>query len=285
MIAPTLLYRGTVGNSAATVATTSTAGVSTINSVVATNKTSSAHTFSITVGGIYIAYAMPIAAYQTITLDIRQVANPGTVIQAWADAASSVDISISAAVQTPSLFLGSGTGSPEGVLTANQGATWVQTNDASLGNMIWRKLSGTGNTGWYPDFEGRWKTYTPTLTAVTTNPTNWTQTGYYTQYGKAVVAKILLSAGASMTAGSGIYRVNLPVNANANYFAEVGSIALYDSSATNQVHSAAVIQTATYFQMQYQATHIGVLTLAQNTTPWTWAANDTIRGTITYEAA
>ena len=62
MIAPTLLYRGTLGSSAATVATTSVNGQTTINSIVATNKTANARVFSITVGGVYFAYLMPIPA-------------------------------------------------------------------------------------------------------------------------------------------------------------------------------------------------------------------------------
>lgn len=38
----------------------------------------------------------------------------------------------------------SGTGSPQGVVTASPGATYV---DTSNGN-FWTKLSGTGNSGW-----------------------------------------------------------------------------------------------------------------------------------------
>ena len=44
----------------------------------------------------------------------------------------------------------SGTGSPEGVVTATPGSTWLQVGDAVTvsGNLLWRKISGTGNTGW-----------------------------------------------------------------------------------------------------------------------------------------
>lgn len=37
-----------------------------------------------------------------------------------------------------------GAGSPEGVVTANPGTTYVDTSDESF----WVKLTGTGNTGW-----------------------------------------------------------------------------------------------------------------------------------------
>ena len=40
-----------------------------------------------------------------------------------------------------------GTGSPEGVLARGVGAIYVQT-DASAGQAIWAKKTGTGNTGW-----------------------------------------------------------------------------------------------------------------------------------------
>lgn len=38
----------------------------------------------------------------------------------------------------------SGTGSPEGVVTASPGATYLDTSS----NSLWAKNSGTGNTGW-----------------------------------------------------------------------------------------------------------------------------------------
>ena len=62
-------------------------------------------------------------------------------------------------------------------------------------------------------FADAWTSYTPTLTAASSNPTNWTAAGYYVRAGKLVIAKFVLTAGASMTNGSGTYRVALPVNA------------------------------------------------------------------------
>ena len=41
----------------------------------------------------------------------------------------------------------SGTGSPEGVVTAPVGSTWTDTA-ATTGAITWIKASGTGNTGW-----------------------------------------------------------------------------------------------------------------------------------------
>jgi len=81
-------------------------------------------------------------------------------------------------------------------------------------------------------FADAWTSYTPTLTASTTNPTNWTQTGYYMQAGKLVHVKVQLAAGASMTAGSGTYRIALPVNANTTLTDTKlqSSVFLYDSN-------------------------------------------------------
>ncbi len=62
------------------------------------------------------------------------------------------------AVTAPKILIGaatvgSGTGTPEGVVTAAPGSTWLQIGGAVTvsGNLLWRKASGTGNTGWVPE--------------------------------------------------------------------------------------------------------------------------------------
>jgi len=134
-------------------------------------------------------------------------------------------------------------------------------------------------------FADAWTAYTPTLTASTTSPTNWTQTGYYVQAGKLVTAKFLLTAGASMTAGSGTYRVALPVNANTTIGdMEIGPVKMLDSSTGNQTLAFAVTSAAGYLTIEYQSS-LTALALVTNAAPWAWASGDTIRGQITYEAA
>ena len=281
MISPTLLYRGTLGSSAATVATTSVNGQTTINSIVATNKTANARVFSITVGGVYFAYLMPIAAYQTITLDVRQVANPGTVIQAWADATTAVDLSISCALQTPSLYLGSGTGSPEGVLTANQGAEWVQTNDSQLTYLKWRKLTGSGNTGWYPDFEGRWKTWTTTWAASSGTPTlgNGTLSTLYSQRGKTIHWRLYLAWGSTTSADvAAMWTFTLPVTATAAQFPAAGT--LLDTGTSHYVVSPRLLST-TGFEIVVNGNGNPVGT----NVPFTWANGDNMLLNGQYEAA
>lgn len=166
MISPTLLYRGTVAASATTVATTVSNGTTTINSIVATNRTANSRVFSITAGGFYLAYQMPLAAGQTVTLDVRQVCLPSTVIQAWADAATSVDMAISGAVQTAPTGYGD---VPIGTVVPFAGAVNLQnwficsgqaisrTVYATLFNLIGTTYgSGDGSTTFnIPDLRGR----------------------------------------------------------------------------------------------------------------------------------
>ena len=135
-------------------------------------------------------------------------------------------------------------------------------------------------------FADAWTSYTPTLTASTTNPTNWTQTGYYVRAGKLVIAKFTVQAGGSMTAGSGTYRIALPANGNTTLGSQyLGTITLRDASSGNTFYAQAALADTAYVVLNYAATYGGGAANATNTAPWTWAASDTISGTIMYEAA
>lgn len=70
------------------------------------------------------------------------------------------------------------------------------------GNAIW-------NSG------GAWTAYTPTFTAVTTNPTlaNFTLTGRYAQWGKTVSFTVVITCNAASGFGTGTYEFGLPVAA------------------------------------------------------------------------
>ena len=74
----------------------------------------------------------------------------------------------------------SGTGSPEGVVTAEPGSTWLQTDATTdvKGWLRWIKATGTGNTGWVagPEADTGWRsllvwTATDTFSAGTTPDT------------------------------------------------------------------------------------------------------------------
>lgn len=237
-VAPSLLYRGTLTNTNATLKTTDAVATTVVTSIIATNKTASAATFTISVNGFYFAYQMPIAAYQTVTIDVKQVTGTNINIQGLASANSTVDVSISGVVSTG---------------PADQA----------------------------------WTAYTPTLTASTTNPTNWTQTGYYQIIGKTVFCKFELTATASVTAGSGTYRVALPINANMTMNSwSAGSVVAFDTSASAVTHPRISIDNAAYVTFWYPTTWPATGNQAvTNTTPFAWASGDKIVGSLTYEAA
>lgn len=127
--------------------------------------------------------------------------------------------------------------------------------------------------------------WTPTLTATGTNPTNWTVSGAYFRAGKLVVARFSAAAGASSTAGSGNYRLALPVNA-VGAVSAAGTARAYDSSSGNMVLLEANLASATTIGFSYPAAApIGAFTQLTNTLPWAWASGDYIAGQIIYEAA
>lgn len=135
-------------------------------------------------------------------------------------------------------------------------------------------------------FTDAWTPYTPTLTASTTNPTNWTQTGYYARAGKLVVARFLLTAGASVTAGSGTYRIALPANARTDVPMPTGSAYMYDASAGAIAVTPYFTLASTYLGLRYPATWpSGAAIDLSHNAPFAWAANDQISGQIIYEAA
>ena len=135
-------------------------------------------------------------------------------------------------------------------------------------------------------FSDAWTSYTPTLTASTTNPTNWTQSGYYMRAGKLVICRFLLVAGASVTAGTGTYRIALPVNANTTIRHGASMAFCYDSSANSTALPRIYVENTAYVTLLYPATWpTGTQTSVSATAPFTWDANDEIGGGFVYEAA
>ncbi len=77
------------------------------------------------------------------------------------------------AVTAPKILIGaatvgSGTGTPEGVITAAPGSTWLQTDSTTdvKGWIKWVKATGTGNTGWVagPEADTGWRDVTASVT-------------------------------------------------------------------------------------------------------------------------
>jgi len=130
-----------------------------------------------------------------------------------------------------------------------------------------------------------WETWTPALTASTTNPTlgtGSTTSGRYGRINKTVFGQLLIQFGTSgAAAGTGFYFVSLPVTAQASG-PTVGSGYILDNSTSLLRHVVAVLDSTSRIALWLEnSTNFAVA--AGN--PWTWAASDSIRIDFQYEAA
>ena len=129
-----------------------------------------------------------------------------------------------------------------------------------------------------------WETYTPALTASTTNPTLGTGSsvsGRYGQVNKIVCGQGQINFGsAGVAAGSGYYYVSLPIAAQSSGKV-IGQFQFYDSS-TLAVYLGTLISDTTTRSLMYYGNPSSI---ASDSAPFTWAANDFIRYTFQYEAA
>lgn len=124
-----------------------------------------------------------------------------------------------------------------------------------------------------------WTAYTPTLTNVTIG-TGGTVTGSYLQLGKTGFVRVVLTLG---TGGSftGSVTISLPVAA-ATTFQPIGTALLYKSSTDTRFVGFAQSNspaTSAVFSAHGNAGTVGA------TNPFTWAANDQIYATFTYQTA
>jgi hypothetical protein len=120
-----------------------------------------------------------------------------------------------------------GTWKPAAASTASPGTVNVSSTlglqgDATAGNPLGIKLAPSSGlvvdaTGLKVSGGGAWTAYTPTLTGSTTNPTigNGSITGHYSQNGKSVDFRIVLTIGSTTTRGVGAWSFSLPVADNA----------------------------------------------------------------------
>ena len=150
--------------------------------------------------------------------------------------------------------------------TDDGGGTWVQLR---------------GGTGW--------TSFTPNLTATTTDPTYGT-TGhskvgrYITLPGGLIIARYYFRFGSGMTAGTGTYRFDKPVNSADTDAYSIGFGHIVDNStgATELVSIENLGADRVDLLYTAAASPAGLVTHAQ---PWTWAANDYLAFWIQYESA
>ena len=139
---------------------------------------------------------------------------------------------------------------------------------------------------------GEWTSYTPVLTASVTNPTLGTgsqQLGSFARIQNLIICRFYIAFGASGTnAGSGSYRVSLPVNANpfgAFFSASSGQTSFFDSSANNIYFANGYIPASTYAAILVQNGFNTFMNDLTNAVPVIPAANDVISGYLIYQAA
>jgi len=134
---------------------------------------------------------------------------------------------------------------------------------------------------------------TPVLSAATTSPTGWNSAGGYYRMGPLVVYRFQFVATSSVTAGTGNYRISVPVAAkepSLSISQTAGTVACWDSNVNARALVTAIFMSGigdpTYFEGRYNSTWPGgTNTPLQPGGPFTWADGDQISGTIVYEAA
>ncbi|MFF1348516.1 hypothetical protein ACFVZJ_21475 [Streptomyces sp. NPDC058322] len=133
---------------------------------------------------------------------------------------------------------------------------------------------------------GAWTPYTPAWTAATTNPAlgNGTMIGRYLKIGRTVQFHVELTMGSTTTYGSGAWSLSLPFAAAAGAGTRVGL-----AHAVGTIRAAGhtlVAPLAANFQCFFPASgSVSNLSNAGATNPFTWAAGNGLRATLTYETA
>jgi len=199
--------------------------------------------------------------------------------------------SAGAAVSTAGVQYTASRGAPIPVTGVTQRAAigWAsQSNPALVYRLDTGAIEINRGTGWYPVAPGAWLTYTPHLTAGTTNPNlgfGHVQAGEYTVVDHMCTVLFDVTFGASGTsAGAGTYTMALPVPA-----ATTGSSRLYGA-----VHYEDAGTGGGTLFVRGSSTSTSVVTfligssggaLVTATAPMAWAAGDNIRGTFTYPIA
>jgi hypothetical protein len=127
-----------------------------------------------------------------------------------------------------------------------------------------------------------WETWTPALTASTTNPTLGTggsTTGRWGRVQKIVVGNGKITFGTAGTnAGNGLYYISNPTTAEAsqpNY--AVGTWAAYDGASW--MTGVLALDNTSKFRLMYSGSFMS------QAAPWAWGTNDQIWFSFTYEAA
>ncbi len=128
--------------------------------------------------------------------------------------------------------------------------------------------------------QAAWTAYTPTTTGITLG-TGGTATGAYLRMGKTIFARVLITLGTGgVLTGTPTIALPAPTHAALPARFPVGLVTLRDSSpVTHRGYHAYLITTSTFGAMDEGGN------TPTATVPWTWAADDQISASLTYEAA
>ena len=131
-----------------------------------------------------------------------------------------------------------------------------------------------------------WETWTPTLTASTTNPnlgSTGTASGRYARINKIVIGNAQFTFnGAGIAAGLGFYFCSLPITAQGAGLMAGSSLAIDVSTFASTIN---LCQTDTVNRLIGVGTGGGGLAASIQNSTYVWAAGDFIRFNFCYEAA
>ena len=139
---------------------------------------------------------------------------------------------------------------------------------------------------------GEWTSYTPVLTAVTTNPnlgSTGGAVGSYARIQNYIVYRYSIAfGGTGISAGSGVYKVSLPVTAvqfGAFYSTVSGVSSCFDLSTFAIYNCHAWLETNTRLSLLYFPTFNGSVSNVTESAPFVPATGDSYSGLVIYQAA
>jgi hypothetical protein len=123
--------------------------------------------------------------------------------------------------------------------------------------------------------------YTPTWTGASSNPAigDGTLQGYYSRNGRQVTVLVNMVAGSTTTFGSGTWFFALPFLPNQN-IRQQGAVIILDNGTT---FFGGAVQTLIDGTLRMQVYTFNANGLVTSAVPMTWAVNDYLRLSLTYD--
>lgn len=152
------------------------------------------------------------------------------------------------------------------------GASAIRT----LGNAIDGELGKLSYTNITPSSSG---------TGWAVGGTGYSASGNYCSLGKTVFFDGRVTVGSSVTAGSGAFSIDLPINSSVNTTEFIGNGVFYDASATDY-YPCTVRITSTYLSFFIQnaaGTYLKALEFTNTNKPVTLAQGDQFIWSVTYQ--